>query len=775
MREERKIVWCNGRMILLWIIGFFMGRVWLMSINPFGLSLVAATADVKKGYQGVAICVMLGMFTSMDGLSLVKYLLLFSVVLVTKNLQKRWTGRHFMAAYMAVLVALVNIASGIVLSIVSVNRWEVFWLSVLESIVVFAFANINQWGVHFLLYEDWKKVPDNEELISLLAILVTALYGIPHQADMIFSISGTLGYLFVLFAGYRFGASTGAIAGAAVGMLLSLTGESLVSIGIACLIGVSVGAFRKLGRICSSAAFLLLGAIMTVFTLREIYGIVELRAILSAVIIFLALPAKIAHRWEDDLEGEPEGDFAKEDVRELANHRIEDFSEAFRRLSKSFQGQTSERELTEQELESMFEELSRAVCQDCINCKYCWNRHYEQTDSSLRKILWQIGQEGAASLEIINADFHRRCMKLDEYVMRVEERIAQEKVRLGWYNRMNENRRVMAEQMQEIAAALRSFTVDLNDVEEQSKECKRRIADELKREGVKLQKLAVKKRRGHLEVTLMGACKGNQCLTKTDIARALYRGTGVMMSPARETRNVLSHEQDTMFFREDTRLKAITGLARIAKSGEQVSGDNYSFLELQGQGELLMVLTDGMGSGEIAYRDSGNLIESLEYLMEAGFEKKSAFRLLNTLFVINYEGESFATLDMTAINLHTGQCEIMKNGAATTFVKHRDRVETIVSSALPVGVDMEAEPDVTTVELEDGDMVIMVSDGVLDGFYERNMMDGSQDDMSTFIEELACQNPNDVANQILMNALARSTREATDDMSVLVAGIWNKN
>ena len=121
-----------------------------------------------------------------------------------------------------------------------------------------------------------------------------------------------------------------------------------------------------------------------------------------------------------------------------------------------------------------------------------------------------------------------------------------------------------------------------------------------------------------------------------------------------------------MFFREDTRLKAITGLARIAKSGEQVSGDNYSFLELQGQGELLMVLTDGMGSGEIAYRDSGNLIESLEYLMEAGFEKKSAFRLLNTLFVINYEGESFATLAMTAINL------LDDNGGGYNYFKLRD-------------------------------------------------------------------------------------------------------
>ena len=188
-----------------------------------------------------------------------------------------------------------------------------------------------------------------------------------------------------------------------------------------------------------------------------------------------------------------------------------------------------------------------------------------------------------------------------------------------------------------------------------------------------------------------------------------------------------------------------------------------------------MVLTDGMGSGEMAYKDSGNLIESLEYLMEAGFEKKSAVRLLNTLFVVNYEGQSFATLDMTAINLHTGECEIMKNGAATTFIKHQEHVETIVSSALPVGVDLDAEPDVTRVMLEEGDTVIMVSDGVLDGFYEKNMNGGEQEDMSTFIENLACQNPNELANQILMNALARSTREATDDMSVLVAGIWNKN
>ena len=189
-----------------------------------------------------------------------------------------------------------------------------------------------------------------------------------------------------------------------------------------------------------------------------------------------------------------------------------------------------------------------------------------------------------------------------------------------------------------------------------------------------------------------------------------------------------------------------------------------------------MVLADGMGSGEKACRDSVNLIETLEHLMEAGFEKKSALRLLNTLFVANYEGRSFTTLDMVSVNLHSGICEILKNGAAATFIRRQDKVDTVYSEALPVGVDMEAESDVTETQLQDGDMVIMVSDGVIDGFYKpwtKAVAEG--DTIERLISNLSCQNPNDMANQILMHALARSAREATDDMSVLVAGIWNRH
>ena len=188
------------------------------------------------------------------------------------------------------------------------------------------------------------------------------------------------------------------------------------------------------------------------------------------------------------------------------------------------------------------------------------------------------------------------------------------------------------------------------------------------------------------------------------------------------------------------------------------------------------MLADGLRRGEHVCRDSVNLIEVVAQRIEARFKKKSALRLLNTLFVANYEGNTFATLDMSVINLHTGICDILKSGAAATFIRRKNRVETIFSEALPVGVDMEAECDEKKVRLEEGDMVIMVSDGVVDGFYSGKIpSEGEENTMENLIGQLPCQNPNDMANQILMHALARSDRDATDDMSVLVTGIWNKN
>ncbi len=765
----------TGRLVGMLVLGFLLGRVWLFEISPFSIAFFAAICGEKRGRKSIALAILTGMMTSADGIGLVKYIALFSLILAIDYMQERIGKGRLTPLLLAVLCGGVNLLLSIILSVLSLNTWEMLWLSILESVAVLALSNIYQVGVRFLLFEEWWKELTNEELISLLVLGFTALYGVPDVADSVFSVTGTISYFVVLFMGYRYGAATGAVAGAAGGVLSALNGGGLIMIGIYCLLGISVGMFRGLGKIISAVVFFAMGCILVYVARFDISGILELRAIVSAMILFLAIPKRIIHMIEKDIEEQGENPFAREDVRELANDRIEDFSNAFRRLSKSFEkSQSQETRIPEEEIERIYEELSRKVCSDCANCNFCWNKHFEETSENMHNILWQAGLDGVVSINKLTPEFGRRCIRLASYVEHAEERVAVAKQNLGWRNRMAENREIMARQMYEVAAALKSFTMNLDEPDEVSVECRREMIDELKKEGVRVKRLLVKRRRGQLEAAVTGSCRGNQCLTKTDIATILSNVVGVSLCPARETRNVLSSEETTMFFREDTKFKAFTGLARVAKSGETISGDNYSFLELQ-TGELVMVLADGMGSGEFANRDSVNLIEVLEHLIEAGFEKKSALRLLNTLFVANYEGKTFATLDMSAINLHTGECEILKSGAAATFIRRADRVDTIMSEALPVGVDVDAECDEIRAELTEGDMVIMVSDGVVDGFYSGRIPPVEEgDSLETLILNLPCQNPNDMANQILMHALARSDREATDDMSVLVAGIWKK-
>ena len=764
--KEKKERWTpDVRKVVLAGIGFLLGRVWLFGINPFAVAYFASTCGEGISRRWIAAALLLGMFTEADGLGLLKYIILFSLVVFADSWQKRAGHENLTPLFFAIFCGALNLMLGAALSVLSVNTWEMLAASALESVAIFALANIYRWGLRFFLCGEWRREPGNEELISILALAVTALCAVPRPLEDIFSLVGTLCCLMILFMGYRFGAATGTMAGAAGGILYAITGGDPVMVGVCCLLGVSVGMFRKIGKIGSSIAFFLFGYCMIYFLQGQDAGIVELRAMVSAIIIFLAIPKNVTRPIEEEKEQE-ENLFAREDVRTLANYKIGDFANAFQRLSRSFsEGGIHSYEISENEIAEIYEEVSERICSGCVNCKYCWDKHLEETRDNIYAIIYQASQEESAAA--LSPEFGRRCIRLDACLALAADRIAMAKMNLGWRNRMAENREIMARQMMEVSDALRSFTLELDEPGELSDVERKKITAELKKEGVRIRQISMKRRRGRLEIMFTGSCRGHQCLTKTDIANALSRGADVRMCPGRETRNVLSDGEARMFFQEDTKYKALTGLARVAKAGENVSGDNYSFMELS-SGELFMILADGMGSGESAYRDSGSFLEVLECMMEAGFEKKSALRMLNTLFVMNFDGQTFTTLDMVSLDLHTGVCEFIKSGAAATFIKRSTRVDTISSEALPVGVDMEAESDVAVARLEEGDMVIMVSDGVIDGF------DREQANIENLIENMDSQNPNDVANQILMHALAGSAREAADDMSVLAAGLWLK-
>lgn len=105
----------------------------------------------------------------------------------------------------------------------------------------------------------------------------------------------------------------------------------------------------------------------------------------------------------------------------------------------------------------------------------------------------------------------------------------------------------------------------------------------------------------------------------------------------------------------------------MMKEGEQLSGDNFSFLPLD-NGKFVMSLSDGMGCGVQACRESEMVIDLLEKFLEAGFHPETAIRMMNSAMVTHGENNLFSTVDVMQADLDTGQCEFYKIGASATFI-----------------------------------------------------------------------------------------------------------
>ncbi|MDD6332026.1 MAG: PP2C family serine/threonine-protein phosphatase, partial [Clostridium sp.] len=226
---------------------------------------------------------------------------------------------------------------------------------------------------------------------------------------------------------------------------------------------------------------------------------------------------------------------------------------------------------------------------------------------------------------------------------------------------------------------------------------------------------------------------------------------------------------DVIVFEEDTRYRYLTGVARVMKDGQRVSGDNFSQMELK-NGQLLMLLADGVGSGEDAARQSEQLVDLLEEMLEVGFRKESAIEMLNELIAVQGQGEHFATLDLCMLDLYSGVSEFLKMGASTTYIQRGSWIETIQSTTLPMGIREQLELDAVRKKLYHGDRIIMVSDGVLDGIRFEN----KEECLKEMILETETNNPQQLAEQLLERVRKMNGGVMRDDASILVVGIWKK-
>ena len=154
------------------------------------------------------------------------------------------------------------------------------------------------------------------------------------------------------------------------------------------------------------------------------------------------------------------------------------------------------------------------------------------------------------------------------------------------------------------------------------------------------------------------------------------------------------------------------GTASRSKHPGSPSGDSLKICESEGR--LLIALSDGMGSGEAAKKESAAAVAMLSDLIKVGFSLEGAANCVNSSLAKKGVGDMYATLDALIIDLSDGSCEFTKHGAPPSAVIRGEKAGLISSEALPMGVIRGARGSTRSAELLDGDVLVIMSDGAAD-------------------------------------------------------------
>ncbi len=194
-----------------------------------------------------------------------------------------------------------------------------------------------------------------------------------------------------------------------------------------------------------------------------------------------------------------------------------------------------------------------------------------------------------------------------------------------------------------------------------------------------------------------------------------------------------------------------------ANATNMENGSAVTFEVSEGYSYILMC--DGTGSGREASLTSKMCTAFLEWMLSGTNDKRMTFKMLNGFMNVR---ECGATVDVAEIDLTTGKASFFKSGASPSFIIRNGNVYNLNSNTVPMGVKCEPDVERICLELVPSDIIVMVSDGVMQslevGVWLANQItDEWDDDLSAMVKKL-------LNNAVLENP-------CKDNMTVVIARV----
>lgn len=525
--------------------------------------------------------------------------------------------------------------------------------------------------------------------------------------------------------------------------------------------------YTVVGALAAAGGTLALSVFGGIFDMRN--QISMWAAVWEALFIFgfVILAARAVHRFLEEKEPAFRTEHTGEGYQE---QKLKGYAKSFEGLSHTFLNMSQTSQYRPEEVGRMREEVTGRICSGCDTCAICWEPSNHTMYHIFSKLFQGLIKEGSADEETAR-ELKEHCMYADHVAAEAVNVFEKAQVNRAWYNRLLENREVIAQQLDAMAFIMQDCVNECRLLDREEKKRLAEIKYRAKEGGIVIEEIHLyEKNDGHSQIRLKAHSRFGNCIGVKQLTRAVNLVMESNMHPHREDRIFIGKETAEFVYEEEPPFHTVSGVAKLIKEGCSVSGDSFSILEKE-NGEYVLSLCDGMGFGTEALRESELVVELLERFVEAGFAKETAIKMLNSAMVLRGADERYSTVDMASVNLYTGEAEFLKIGAAATFLRHKNgEVEWLLSDSLPVGVCCEQEIWKEERELSDGDFLVMVTDGVL----EYLNTESPEERMAQIIGGITTNHPGLLAKKILDCVMEETGGRILDDMTVLSAALWEK-
>ncbi len=214
-------------------------------------------------------------------------------------------------------------------------------------------------------------------------------------------------------------------------------------------------------------------------------------------------------------------------------------------------------------------------------------------------------------------------------------------------------------------------------------------------------------------------------------------------------------------------------VSKVKKYASSQSGDTVEVVE-RPNGGLSVVMADGQSSGRGAKWISTMVVRKVIALLAEGIRDGAAARAASDYLYTERGGKVSATLNILSIDMLTKSLVITRNNPAPVLLSQDNDLQCLDEPSLQIGLYRDTRPKISEIALAPGLVAVAYTDGIVHaGSRYGQSMD--VEDKLRFLLEYSGASCQKIADDLLQHALDLDRGRPTDDISVIVLQVTDKD